>query len=347
MSSDMCLTDEARTVKYNFPYLYNVYGIALHSEIPLPLPRGGREELAHIALRNQPAAYFEKALEGVALEQIEGSWYSLGRLSDGSVYARWPKVGEFLVSNNGLQIHCRQADVAHTESFQVYLLGQALSFALVKCGFEPIHATVIDVHGEAVVFLGDSGFGKSTLAASFISAGYSVLTDDLLMMRITDDGILAYPGPARIKLFPANAKSFLGEAARGVRMNPDTEKLIIPLNERQTCSTPLPVAAVYSLAAPRDRYRKQSIRIEPLSPRESFMELVKNTFNRRILDADRLTRQLAQTARLSTLLSVRRLTIPRDLGQLPSVRNAILTDVSTVGAVYDRALFEAEMACAD
>jgi hypothetical protein len=129
-------------------------------------------------------------------------------------------------------------------------------------------------------------------------------------------------------------------------MNPDTEKLIIPLDEKHRCSVPLPVAAVYSLAAPREAHRKQRVRIEPLSPREAFMALVKNTFNRRILDADRLTRQLAQTARLSDLLSMRKLTVPRDLDQLPSVRNAILSDL-TEGAVSNRTTEDMEMACVD
>src|SRR5215470_13431583 len=136
------------TVKYNLPYTYNVYGVALHSEIPLPLPTRGREELSHIALRLQPAEYFANAIQGLTLEQADGSWYEIGWLADGSVYARWQGVGEFLVSSSGLQIECRQFDVASTESFHVYLLNQAISFALVKRGFEPIHATVLAIHGE-------------------------------------------------------------------------------------------------------------------------------------------------------------------------------------------------------
>src|SRR5213080_1250086 len=154
------------------------------------------------------------------------------RLADGSSYVRWDTVGEFLVSPDGLQVRCRQFDLASTESFQVYLLGQALSFALVNRGFEPIHATVVVVNGEAVVFLGDSGFGKSTLAAPFVSAGYPVLTDDLLILQPGTDRVLAYPGPARIKLFPKAARRFLRDAASGIRMNPDTEKLILPLDRK-------------------------------------------------------------------------------------------------------------------
>jgi len=318
--------DESRQT-YRFPYLYYIYGISLYSEIPLPLPDSGRGELAHIALRIAPASYFAEAIRGVSLEQADGSWYQFGRLADGSSYARWQGVGEFLVSGDGLQILCRQFEIASTESFQVYMLGQALSFALVKRGFEPIHATAVVVNAEAVVFLGDSGFGKSTLAASFISAGYQVLTDDLLILQPAGSRVLAYPGPARIKLFPKIARRFLGDAADGVRMNPDTEKLILPLNGKQMWQAPVPVKVIYSLAPPRDVFRKQSMRFETLTVREGFLELVKNTFNYRIIDAGRLKRQLEQTSRLVTLLPVRRLSIPRDLDQLPSFRETIIADL--------------------
>ena len=77
----------------------------------------------------------------------------------------------------------RQHDEAQEESFQVYLLGQALSYALVNAGFEPLHATAIVVNGGAVVLLGSSGFGKSSLAACFLEAGHRLLTDDLLILR--------------------------------------------------------------------------------------------------------------------------------------------------------------------
>jgi len=320
------LMEETRET-YRFPYLYYIYGISLYSEIPLPLPTSGRGELAHIAVRIAPGSYFEEAIRDVSLEQADGSWYQFARLADGSSYARWQGVGEFLVSRDGLQILCRQSEIASTESFQVYMLGQALSFALVKRGFEPIHATTVVINGEAVVFLGDSGFGKSTLAASFISAGHPVLTDDLLILQPAGNRVMAYPGPARIKLFPKIAKRFLGDLADGVRMNPDTEKLILPLHGRQICSLPVPVRVVYALAPPREVFPKQSIRFETLSIREGFLELVKNTFNYRVTDASRLKRQLEQTSHLVSLLPVRRLSIPRDLDQLPSSREAIVADL--------------------
>src|SRR5207245_11738847 len=124
------------------------------------------------------------------------------------------------------------------------------------------------------------------------------------------------------------ARRFLGRAASGARMNPDTEKLILPLDRKQSCSKPVPLRAIYSLSGPREVLRKQRIRFEPLSPRQAFLALVKNTFNPRILDTDRLQRQLKEAARLVSLVPVRKVSFPRVVSRLSSVRDAILGDLN-------------------
>jgi hypothetical protein len=204
------------------------------------------------------------------------------------------------------------------------MLGQALSFALVRLGFEPIHGTAVEADGEAIVFLGDSGFGKSTLAASFLSIGHRMLTDDLLILRQSEGRVFAYPGPPRIKVFLDTAGRFLRGAADSAPMNLDTEKLIVPLESREVCSVPVPIRATFALVPPRDAVFEKHVRVEPISGSEAFLELVKNTFNRRIMDADRLRRQIDETAHLVNLLSIRRLSVPRNLSELDAVRDAII-----------------------
>lgn len=310
-------------------YQYCVYGVTLRSNIPLALPTDGYGELARIELRTAPASYFLDAQRELPSEEDSGSWYKFGRLRNHSSYVRWEGVGEFLVSARGHQITTRQFDEANQESFQVYLLGQALSFALVKCGFEPLHATTVVVNGEAVVFLGEGGFGKSSLAACFLEAGYRMLTDDLLILTKSANGFLAYPGPPRIKLFPKLARRFLGNASNGVAMNSETKKLILPLDRTRSSAAPVLLKAIYTLVPPREVLRKQPIRFETLSPRESFLELVKNTFNCRVVNSDRLERQFNETVRVVSAMPVKKVSYPRVLTQLPAVRNAILADLNS------------------
>ena len=278
---------------------YCVYGIIVVSDIPLALPDYSHGGLGQVECSSAPASVFLTAIQGVNFHPRSDAWYRYAFLRDGSTYVRWDTIGEFLVAADGRRIDYRRVDESSVESFQVYMLGQALSFALVKQRLEPLHATVVVVDDRAVAFLGDNASGKSSLAACFLEAGYRLLTDDLLMLQESSNRVLAYPGPPRLKLFPKIASRFLGRTANRVQMNPDTGKLILPIDEHRSCTDPVELTAIYSLAVPRDACRSARVSIETLSPREAFVELVKGTFNRRLVDAPRLERQFGAMASLT------------------------------------------------
>jgi hypothetical protein len=311
---------------------YGVYGICLHSDILLALPEFPPDSqdsaLAEIELSRATPESLSFATVGSELQQSE-DWYEYSELPDGSIHVRWHGLGEFLVTGNGRRILCHQAPGASFESFQVYLLGQAISFALVRLGFEPLHGTVIVVNGEAIVLLGDSGFGKSTLAASFLNAGGSLLTDDLLILRPAVQRLDAYPGPPRIKLFPDSASRFFGSSAAAVPMNPETNKHVIPIRGPLRSASPAPVRAIYALTPPHEMQGDQPICIEELSAREGFLALLGNTFNCALVDSDRLRRQAAAASTILDCIAVKRLSYPRSLPRLREVREAILKDCAT------------------
>lgn len=311
-------------------YTYGVYGVTLRSPIRLALPEYLGEGLAEIELQLREHDYFSDAIAAALLQWSRYSTYQYAHLQNGSSYVRWEGIGEFLVSSDGLLIICCPARESHEESFQVYLLGQALSFALVRCGFEPLHATCIVLEGRAVAFLGDSGFGKSSLAAYLLSAGDRLLTDDLLLLQERPEGFLAYPGPPRIKLLPDMAQKYLGGVGGGVPMNSGTAKLILPLDREKVCESPMALSAIYELSPPQDMPDTQPVEFEALTSRQAFVELSCNTFNYVILDGDRASRQIKETARIVNTVPVKRLLHPRLLSALPSVRQAIIKDLREI-----------------
>jgi hypothetical protein len=307
---------------------YCVYGIAVVSDTPLALPDFAYGGLGQVECLSAPASVFLEARRGVDFDPGSNSWYRYASLHDGSTYVRWDSVGEFVVAADGRRITCRRLEDAVDESFQVYMLGQALSFALVKQGFEPLHATVVVVDDKAVAFLGDHGFGKSSLAASFLDDGHRLLTDDLLMLQESSEGILAYPGPPRIKLFSRIASRFRGQTMKRVPMNAETAKLIVPIDEHQRCASPVALKAIYSLAAPREACRTPRASIETLTPREAFVDLVKGTFNRRLVSRQRLARQFSVMSSLAGRVPVRKLTYPRTIDRLHEVRRLVIADLA-------------------
>ena len=308
---------------------YRLYGLLLRSVLPLPGPEFAGSGTAGVEVFHGSNSLFSRARSEAGIRLKAGDWFAHARLPDGSHYLQWSGLFEFLVSPDGRRIACRTLNGASRESFQTYLLGQVLSFALFKQGFEPLHSTTVVIDGEAVAFLGDCGYGKSSLGAAFLQAGYHLLTDDLLVLKEEEDRFTAYPGPPRIKLFPEVASGLLGERVAGIPMNNQTAKLVIPLrrNERVLPQEAFPLKVIYVLTPPPASSRSRRISIRPLSARRAFLALIQNTFNAVLVEPDRLKRQFVLASRLAGVVPVKSLSYPRTLARLPAVQESVLSDL--------------------
>lgn len=254
-------------------------------------------------------------------------WFRYQRLQDGSDYVRWEGLFEFLIAGNGRRIIAHPLGPVAQEALHTYLYGQVLSFALLKLGLEPLHATTVVIDGMAVAFLGDCRAGKSTLAARCLQAGYRLLTDDLLVLRRRQGRFLAYPGPARIKLMPSIAARLLGRQAVGCRMNPFTAKLVIPLQPAQYARSPTPLAAIYVLSPPRWHAGAPMV-IRRLSGQAAWQALTTGAFNTVVREPQRLAQQFAWATELAGAVPVKSLHYPRRLKPLDHVLHAIEEDLA-------------------
>jgi hypothetical protein len=310
---------------------YHLYGLRVRSEWPLPYPHSNAACLGEVGLVRGLSKHFSNAAEEARTAGDDDVEPRCVRLSDGEMYLRWSGQCEFLVSVDGRLVSARPLRRSSPEAFHTYLLGQALSFALIKQGFDPLHATVVEINGVAVAFLGDSGSGKSTLAAAFVRAGHRLLTDDLLVLSEQENGFTAHPGPPRIKLFPRIARSVLTPNARGVAIAWKMPKLVIALAEGQTAVAAMPLKIVYVLGTPaRSGRQSQGVTIRRLSKRQACLSLIRNTFNTAVTDSDRLIRQFGFATDVAASLPVKQLTYPRVLDFLPAVRQAILADLARI-----------------
>jgi hypothetical protein len=258
-------------------------------------------------------------------------WGEYHRTAEGEIGLRWADHFLFTISRDGHDVRFVPAAGVAPESLVAYLLGQVLSFPLLAFGFDPLHATAVVVDGEAIAFVGDCGYGKSTLAAAFVARGLPVLSDDLLVLESQSGRWVAHPGIPRLKLFPHVARRLLGSRATGVPMNGQTPKLVLPLARDQARLRPVPLRALYALQPPPSHDASpQSIEIEPVEGAAAFLEVTRAAFNLQVLDAARLANQFAFAERIASDVPVRRLTYPRSLDLLPAVCDAIVTDAAVV-----------------
>lgn len=304
-----------------------LYGLRISSPWPLGEARRARAPTPELELVEATAPL------GVPLPEswrAREDWFRHLRLDDGSDYLRWTGLAEFLVAADGRRIVCHALDACPREMLQTYLLGQVVSFALVRRGIEPLHATAVVLDGRAVAFVGDCGIGKSSLGAAFLADGAHLLTDDLLVLEPDGAHELAHPGPARIKLFPHVAGRVLPRLRRGARLNRGTAKLVIPLGTRasQRARSPVPLRAIYVLRPRREPRQRHPVVIRALSARGAFLALLHNTFNPVVDDPARQARLFLWAARLAASVPIRSLSYPRRLNALPLVTRAIRDEIS-------------------
>ena len=304
---------------------YELFGLTVESQLPLPdgLPAGSG--IPDVRLQ---ASAPDSSVDWAALDDAnKNDWFACRRLPDASTCLRWTGLFDFWISAGGERIEYRKHRRASLESFTVYFLGQVLSFSLLARGIEPLHGSAVVVDGRAIAFLGACGAGKSTLAAAMIARGYPAITDDVVVLRQSDNTWVVEPGIPRIELFPATARKLLG-ARDATPMNTGTSKLVMPLAANEAVRRPMPVETLYVLPEALDPAgRAQSaIRIDPVRDADAFLAIVRSTFNSVVTDRDRLANQFAFAQRLTSSIRVRQLHYPRRLARLKDVCDAIVAD---------------------
>lgn len=307
--------------------LYRAYGFLIQSSWPLPLVVECGDFSPRIQLLEVGPSFFESVTCDLAPQLDASQWFQCFQLSNGDHYLRWAGLFEFLVSADGHRIWGHSLPAGSLERMQTYLMGQVIAMGLVKQGVEPLHATVVVVENEAIGFLGGSGFGKSTLGAAFVAAGFTILTDDMLVIEKKGLEYFAQPGPARVKLFPEPAEVFLPGQSVGVTMNQATPKLVLPLDRTQSWSMPVPINTLFVLNSPDTQVPADDVVISHLSRRQACLKLAENTFNTVILGAVRQAQLFSMITELAAGLQVKSLTYSRDLSKISRVVDAVLADV--------------------
>jgi hypothetical protein len=150
------------------------------------------------------------ALELVAPSELATTWSGpdgapiwRGRLGDGSDLTIDRGVAGDLLFTNGDRAWYRldpsERSLACMPRYsgldwQRTLLTKILSSISVMRGYEALHASAIGSPRGAVAVAAPTGMGKTTLALELMRRGWPMLTDDVVALAATSQGVLAYPG---------------------------------------------------------------------------------------------------------------------------------------------------------
>jgi len=217
------------------------------------------------------------------------------------------------------------ASITDAESM---LLGPVLGIAAQQRGETVLHASSVVVDGGAIAFSAPPGFGKSTLATSFISEGMPLLSDDMLPVTQDSDGaLIAHPYVPRAKLHDDSL-----EEIRGTDTNVEERAVSWWGKRRLTIGDgwgdvhrgPAPLRALYFLAPSGNP--SQEIEIRPLDPLEATVMLQSALYSPPTLKGQRARYALEAGAMLASTLHIARVSYHREYASLTELRARLRAD---------------------
>lgn len=248
---------------------YRLYGLNIQSDLALPeLLAGPALDAGEPDVRIDVSESVPLRPEGARVGE-DGCWATPERF-----FLPVPDVADFLVER-GRAITVYPATGIDDASVRLYLLGSAIGALLIQRGYLVLHGNAIQIGEHCLICVGESGAGKSSLAAAFMQQGYRILADDVV--PITASG-WAIPGMPRIKLWQ-DAADGLGIATTGLRrIMPGMDKYNVPLDAHYAGQS-LPVRWVCVLEE-----GEGGICIREVGGLERLKRLAENTYRAHFLD---------------------------------------------------------------
>jgi hypothetical protein len=201
--------------------LRRAFGVGFVSELALPaLPADGQApaDPTRIVLAEPAELAAAWPAHGAVRVLQEGEPDSpLARSADRHDEAGWRLraggFGEAIISADGRTVAAARGE-ATPERFERLLIGRVLPWTALVRGLEIFHAAAVTLDGGAVLLIGPSGAGKTSLAVQLALAGGGFLTDDVLAVDRDRTGALrAHPG-ARLAGLRPTERDRLGDDDR-------------------------------------------------------------------------------------------------------------------------------------
>lgn len=289
--------------------VYKAFGLSIRSDLTIPgLLAGTGEPEVEIRLEKLPPPPPQALAQGYYYQAFSQE-----------VHFYWYDVGSILV-REGREILVDLLPEAVESEVQQVLAGPAMACIIHQRERMPLHASGVMAGGGALVFLGDSGMGKSTTAAAFYARGYPLIADDLIALDLNGSGPpTVFPGFPQLRLSP-------GEVIPGGKL--ETTQLSYPSGDKNAYRAehgfpqgPLPLRRIHVLV------RGEILAIEPMGLQEAMIELVRHTYRISLMHPFRGHDNFLNCARLVQEIPVLRLSVPRSLAGSDALVHMVVKDL--------------------
>ena len=202
-------------------FQYRINGLRFESELELPTKEHPFTEAAQVTVK---LGYVPNQLDNPVVKGARHMSAPNQYILDGTGVAKFSVF-------NGTEIVVDIYDGAAYDDVILFLNGSVLAALAHQRGRLPLHSSVVEYDGKAVLFTGNSGAGKSTTAAAFQQLGYPLVTDDVATIDIIDGVPYTFPNLPRLKLWQRSLK-MLDVSEKGFnKVRQELNKFYVPAAE--------------------------------------------------------------------------------------------------------------------
>ena len=197
-----------------------------------------------------------------------GQGYTHTETEEGFVL-RFLGTAQFVLDRDCRVVEAAVAPGIAADYIPILFSGNVLSFILTIRGEAVLHASAVDIGGEALAFVGASGMGKSTMAAVLCAGGARLITDDVLRLDLKDIGVGCHAGLPELRLrqaaaglseqFPSTVCRQTADGRLALRLPPPNDN-VIPLR---------------AIVIPKPSRDFPDLRCSKLSPLQAFLALTR------------------------------------------------------------------------
>ncbi len=295
-------------------FTYYIFGLYINSPLEIP-------ELEEVA-----ANAFDVLVQyGKVPDHLDHIISSGGLFEAGEqeFLLKLPQIGKYLVKN-GDQITIDPKQGASQDEILLFLLGSVMGALLYQRGYLPLHGSAVEVNGKALIIIGISAAGKSTLAAALNQAGFPIISDDLSAITLNDSGkCVILKGIPFIKLWK-DTVNILYPVGSFCKVRPQINKYKIPLGNIDKVRVEIPIDSIVNLAARNE----PSYRMRKISGAEKFSVLRDHAYRDQLIKGmgimEHHFQMLIKLANQTEVFLLERPSIPMDIH---SLRDYVISNI--------------------
>ena len=273
---------------------YSAYGLQIRSELDLPLPEDSAAP-AQVTIRI-----------GQVVQNLD---------SESLRFANWEaRPEEFLLRISGVadyqvtqgrEIIVNPSPGVASEEAVPFLMSSVFACLLQQRGMLTLHASAIKTPQGAVLFMGGSGSGKSTIAAALNQRTFPLISDDISPVVEEQGRLVVVPGYKGLRLW-TDALEQLGKDRHSLRpVRHSLQKYHFPVTGAQLEHTTL--RAIYILL----QHNQEVFKIESLDGADKLDWLHRYTFRQRYLEGMGLRHQhFSAISKVATQIPMKTVTRP-------------------------------------